>query len=264
MLKRRLIPVLFLKNGLIVRSEKFSYHQNLGNPLTEAKRYSSWNVDELIYIDISQEKYYDLRRDDLRVKLEKNQFLDILESISKVCFMPLTFGGGIRTLDDVRQRIQRGADKITINSIAIDEPAFIRECSAKFGSQCTVVSIDYKIVDGQRKVFKGGRIETDLDPLAWAKAVEKLGAGEILLNSMDRDGAAEGYDIEFIGNVSELVNIPVIACGGAGSFYDFVDLAKETNVSAIAAGNIFHFTELAYPRAKETLLKNGVNVRKLN
>lgn len=264
MLKRRLIPVLFLKNGLIVRSDKFSYHQNLGNPLTEAKRYSSWDVDELIYIDISQEKSYDLRRDDLRVKMERNQLLDILESISRVCFMPLTFGGGIRTLDDVRQRIQRGADKITVNSIAIEKPDFIRECSATFGSQCTVVSIDYKTVGGRRKVFKGGRIETDLDPIEWAKEVERLGAGEILLNSIDRDGAAEGYDIEFIKNVSDSVNIPVIACSGAGSFYDFIDLAKKTDVSAIAAGNIFHFTELAYPRAKEALLNSGINVRRSN
>lgn len=264
MLKRRLIPVLFLKNGLIVRSEKFNYHQNLGNPLTEAKRYSSWNVDELIYIDISQERYYDLRRDDLRVKMEKNVLLDILEAISKVCFMPLTFGGGIRTLDDVRQRIQRGADKITVNSVAIEQPEFIRSCSSAFGSQCTVVSIDYKMVDGKRKVFKGGRVETELDPVEWARETERLGAGEIFLNSMDRDGMAQGYDIELIKDVSEAVNIPVVACGGAGTFYDFVDLANQTNVSAIAAGNIFHFTELAYPRAKEALLREGINIRRGN
>jgi len=262
MLKLRLIPVLFLKNGLIVRSEKFSYHQNLGNPLTEAKRYSSWDVDELIYIDISVEKEYDLRRDDLRVKMEKRTLPDILEAISKVCFMPLTFGGGIRSLEDVRERLQRGADKVTINTAAIEEPDFISRCSATFGSQCTVVSIDYKVVDGRRRVFKSGREETGLNPVSWAKEAEKLGAGEIFLNAIDRDGMSCGYDIDCAREVADAVRIPVIACGGAGNFHDFIDLAKGANVSALAAGNIFHFTELAYPRAKEALLKEGVNVRR--
>jgi imidazole glycerol-phosphate synthase subunit HisF len=261
MLKKRLIPVLFLKNGLIVRSEKFSYHQNLGNPISEAKRYSGWNVDELIYIDISKDKVYDLRRDDLRVTID-HQLLDILIAISKVCFMPLTFGGGIRTLDDVRQRLFRGADKITINTIAIEQPDFITQCSNTFGAQCTVVSIDYKVVDNKPVVFKGGAECTDLDPVVWAHEAQERGAGEIFLNSIDRDGMSNGYDIEVIGRVCEAVQIPVIACGGAGSFRDFEELAQTTSVSAIAAGNIFHFTELAYPRAKDMLLKKGVNVRK--
>jgi cyclase len=261
MLKRRLIPALFLKNGLIVRSEGFSYHQNLGNPLAEVRRYSDWNVDELIYIDISREKFYDLRRDDLKVA-SKGTIIDIIRDVSKVCFMPLAFGGGIRTLEDIRQRIMNGADKVTINSIAIEDPSFIRRSSEVFGSQCIVVSIDYKYVEGKPKVFRGGLSETDLDPVEWAGKVEAQGAGEIFLNSIDRDGSAEGYDIEMARSVADSVGIPVIACGGAGTFYDFVELAKGTNVSAIAAGNIFHFTELAYPRAKEALLKNNVNVRK--
>lgn len=263
MLKKRLIPVLFLKNGLIVRSEQFSYHQNLGNPLAEVRRYSDWNADELIYIDISREKFYDLRRDDLRVT-GKSDLLDIIREISKVCFMPLTFGGGIKSLDEIRQRIQNGADKVTINTIAIEEPTFIDKSSKMFGSQCIVVSIDYKYIAGQPKVFKGGIEPTVLDPLKWAKEVETRGAGEIFVNSIDRDGTAQGYDIDFIKKISDSVSIPVIACGGAGSFYDFIDLAKETNVSAIAAGNIFHFTELAYPKAKEALLKEGINIRRGN
>lgn len=261
MLKRRLIPVLFLKNGLIVRSEQYRYHQNLGNPVSEVARYSEWSVDELIYIDISREKYYDLRRDDLMVSA-KSDLLGIIKDISQVCFMPLTFGGGIRSIEEIRKRLQAGADKITINTIAIENPDFITESSKTFGSQCIVVSIDYKYLDNKPKVMKGGLEPTDLDSIAWAKKVERRGAGEIFLNSVDRDGMTEGYDYDFIRSVDDSVNIPVIACGGAGTFYDFLDLAQKTSVSAIAAGNIFHFTELAYPKAKELLLKHEVNIRK--
>lgn len=261
MLKRRLIPVLFLKNGLIVRSEHFEYHQNLGNPVSEVSRYSEWNVDELIYIDISREKYYDLRRDDLKVSNDSS-LLEIIHRISKSCFMPLTFGGGIRSIEDIKRRIQKGADKVTINTIAIDDPAFIEKSSATFGAQCIVVSIDYGMVNNKPKVFKGGLVETDLDPLEWAKEAEKRGCGEIFLNSIDRDGSAEGYDIELIREITDSINIPLIACGGAGGFSDFVELAEKTNASAIAAGNIFHFTELSYPRAKDLLIQHKVNVRR--
>ncbi|MFA4991109.1 MAG: imidazole glycerol phosphate synthase cyclase subunit [Candidatus Omnitrophota bacterium] len=261
MLKRRLIPVLFLKNGLIVRSEYFNYHQNLGNPVSEVKRYSDWDADELIYIDISTEHYYDLRRDDLRVS-NKGNILDIIRDISRVCFMPLTFGGGIRTIEDIRLRIQNGADKITINAAAIDDLSFIGKSSSVFGSQCIIVSIDYKMVNGRAVVFKSGLTETGMDAAEWAADAEKKGAGEIFLNSIDRDGSARGYDIDVIKRVTDAVSIPVIACGGAGDFHDFVDLARSTRVSAMAAGNIFHFTELSYQRAKDTLLKNNVNVRK--
>lgn len=263
MLKRRIVPVLFLKNGLIVRSEKFSYHQNLGNPLSEAKRYSDWNVDELIYIDISNVKYYDLRRDDLRVNIDNN-FMSIMKAISKVCFMPLTFGGGIKNIFDIRERLKAGADKITINTAAIENPDFISESSSAFGSQCIVVSIDYKKVGDKVKVFKGGRLGTELEPVSWAVEAERRGAGEIFLNSIDKDGTGEGYDISLINEVVNSVNIPVIACGGAGNFYDFLELVQETDVSAIAAGNIFHFTELAYPRARDLLLNNRINVRGVN
>jgi cyclase len=260
MLKTRLIPALFLKNGLIVRSEGFSYHQNLGNPISEAKRYSDWDVDELVYIDISREKTYDMRRDDHRVTLESG-LLDILTAISKVCFMPLTFGGGIRTLDDVAQRVRRGADKVTLNTAALEDPSFITKTAEVFGSQAVVVSVDYKAVDGAPRVFKGGVEPTGLDPVAWAAEAERRGAGEIFLNAMDRDGKGSGYDLAVIRAVCAAVNIPVIACGGAGTFDDFVEVAQETPVSAVAAGNIFHFTELAYPKAKRVMLKNGIQVR---
>ncbi len=261
MLKRRLIPVLYIKNGLIVRSEGFSYHQNIGNVVNEAKRYNEWNVDELIYIDISREKYYDLRRDDQKVK-SANSIGDIISQISGVCFMPLTFGGGIRTIDDVSYRIRNGADKITLNTGAFENPKLITQTAEKYGSQAVVISIDYKIIDGQPIVFTNfGQSNTNKSVFSWIKECESLGAGEIFLNSIDRDGKANSYDIETIDKVVASTKLPVIACGGAGNLEDFVDLAKKTGVSAIAAGNIFHFTELSYPRAKLLLKKGGLNFR---
>lgn len=261
MLKIRLIPVLYIKNGLIVRSEKFSYHQNLGNVVSEAKRYNEWNVDELIYIDISREEFYDLRRDDLKVS-SKNNIVDLIRQISQICFCPLTFGGRIRTIEDIRIRLLNGADKISINTAAFRDPGFVTESSNMFGSQCIVASVDFKMVNGVPKVFIDcGREDTGLTPVEWSKELERLGAGEILLNSIDRDGTANGYDINVIRDVAAAVKIPVIGCGGVGEFFDFVQLAKETEASALAAGNIFHFTEHSYLRAKEYLKKNCISVR---
>jgi len=261
MLKTRLIPVLYIKNGLIVRSEGFTYHQNIGNIIDEAKRYNEWDVDELIYIDISREKYYDLRRDDLKIKsyftIEK-----IIQEISKVCFMPLTFGGGIRTIEDIDLRIQNGADKICLNTGAFEYPELISEASQKYGSQCVVLSIDYRIIDNIPIVFSNfGHKNTSKNLYTWVKECENYGAGEIFINAIDRDGKANGYDLDTIKKVCDLTNLPVIACGGAGDLYDFVDLAKEARVAAIAAGNIFHFTELSYPRSKQLLKKNNIHVR---
>ena len=261
MLKTRLIPVLYIKNGLIVRSEGFSYHQNIGNVVNEAHRYNEWGIDELIYIDISREKYYDLRRDDHNVK-SYNSIGNIIDEIAKVCFMPLTFGGGIRTIDDVSYRIENGADKITLNTGAFENPKLITQAAEKYGSQATVISIDYKIIDDQPVVFTNfGQINTGKSVFKWIKECEDLGAGEIFLNSIDRDGRANGYDIETIGKVVTSTKLPVIACGGAGELNDFVDLAKKVPVSGIAAGNIFHFTELSYPRAKTLLKKEKLNFR---
>ena len=261
MVKRRLIPVLYIKNGLIVRSEGFSYHHNIGNVVAEAGRYNGWDVDELIYIDISREKYYDLRRNDYNVN-PYDSIGTIINEISKVCFMPLTFGGGIRTIDDVSFRIQNGADKITLNTGAFENPKLIKQAAEKYGSQAVVISIDYRLIDGQPIVFTNfGQKNTGKSVYNWIKECENLGAGEILLNSIDRDGKANGYDIEIINKVVDSTKLPVIACGGAGSPEDFVELAQKTNVSAIAAGNIFHFTELSYPRAKMLLKKEGLNFR---
>ena len=261
MLKTRLIPVLYIKNGLIVRSEDFSYHQNIGNIVNEASRYNQWNVDELIYIDISRTSDYDLRRDDHKIKSYHSK-LEILTEISKVCFMPLTFGGGIRGIEDIDLLIKNGADKITLNTGAIKNPTLIHEAAKKYGSQAVVISIDYRIVDGSALVFSDfGQINTRILLNDWIAEAEKNGAGEIFINCIDRDGKANGYDIKTIGEAVESTKLPLIACGGAGDDFDFVDLAKATKVSAIAAGNMFHYTERSYPRAKQLLKKNNINVR---
>jgi cyclase len=261
MIKTRLIPVLYIKNGLIVRSEDFNYHQMIGNVVNEAKRYNEWNVDELIYIDISRESSYDLRRDDHKIK-SYSTIEEIIATISQTCFMPLTFGGGIRNLEQIDFFIKNGADKITLNTGAIEKPHLIKQASEKYGSQAVVLSIDYKLIDEKPIIFsKFGQNDTSIDLYDWIKEIERLGAGEVFLNCIDRDGKANGYDIETIGKVVENTRLPVIACGGAGDTYDFIDLAKETKVSGIAAGNWFHFVERSYPRAKQLMKKNGINVR---
>src|SRR3989344_4394239 len=262
MLKNRLIPCLFLKNGHLVRSEKFSFHQLLGDPLHQVDRINSWSADELIYVDISNEEYYDLRRDDMRIKSMPTIFR-IIEEVSKTCFVPLTVGGNIKTIDDIRQRLKLGADKIIINTITHENPSFITESARIFGNQCIVVGIDVKINEsGKYEVYsQHGKKATGKDPVAWAKEVEALGAGEIFLNSIDRDGTAEGYDTELTRSVAENVNIPVIACGGVGVFEDFKEGITKGKASAVAAGNIFNFTENSVIQAKKTMLAAGVNVR---
>ena len=253
MLKRRLIPVLFIKNGLIVRSQGFSLHQNIGNIINEAKRYNEWDVDELIYLDISRNRQYDMRRDDHGVK-SYTSIEEIIDRISKVCFMPLAFGGGIRNLQDVDVRVQSGADKIVLNSGAIHSTKLVEKTAEKYGAQCVVISVDYRIIEKVPVVFSDyGTLQTEWTVEAWIDKVAKLGAGEIFLNSIERDGLANGFDLETFDRVSQSTSLPVIACGGAGDPYDFLDLAEETSVSGLAAGNIFHFKERAYPRIKKLL-----------
>jgi len=265
MLKNRLIPVLFLKHGWLVRSEQFRYHQNLGNPLTQVGRYNTWNVDELIYIDITPDDHYDILRDDLGGVGYENprDILDIIRLVSKECFMPLTFGGKIRTLEDIRRRLALGADKVTINTQALADPSFITAAAEEFGSQAIIVSIDVlKNDDGTYEVYTQlGQEPTGRTPATWAKEVEERGAGEIFLNSIDRDGMANGYDLDLIRRVVDNTHIPVIACGGVGKHQDFARGIIEGGASAVAAGNIFHFKEMSYPLAKKDLKKVGLNVR---
>lgn len=261
MVKTRLIPVLNIMNGLIVRSERFQVHQNIGNILNQAQRYNEWDVDELIYLDITRQGAHNLGRDDHRVA-SYTRMEDIVSRIGAVCFMPLTFGGGIRSLEDVELRIRLGADKVTLNTAALEDPGLVERAAARFGSQAIVVSIDYRIVDGEPRVHADfGQRDTGIHVMDHLDKAIALGAGEIFLNAVDRDGTADGYDLPTISAVVAASSVPVVACGGAGDFHDFVEVARETGVSAVAAGNIFHFTERSYPRAKQLLIREGINVR---
>lgn len=261
MLKFRLIPVLLLQNGLLVRSERFSVHQIIGNPIDEVRRFNEWTVDELIYIDITQDDVYDTRRSDHKIK-DFNDPLRILDEVSKTCFMPLTWGGRIRTLEDIHLRISRGADKISINTQAMRTPALISEAAKTFGSQAVVVCMDVlKHPSGAWEVFiNGSREPTGWTPTNWAKEIESRGGGEILLQSIDRDGTGLGYDVELIQAVSSVTQIPIIALGGVGTYEHYVKGIK-AGASAVAAANIWHFKELADRNAKRVLVKAGVDVR---
>ncbi len=262
MIANRLIPVLLLKNGLIVRSQAFTVHQVIGNPIDTVRRLSGWNVDELIILDISDDDYHDMRRDDLHVRYKGNTSIDVLKEISKTCFMPLSFGGGIKNIKDVQDRLSRGADKCVINTEAIKNPNFIQSLAKTFGSQCIVVSIDVMRVNDKLEVYShGGKIPTGLHPVDWAVNAERMGAGEILLNSIDRDGSGSGYDLDLISQVSDAVSVPVIACGGVGTYQHFPDAIIKSGAHAVAAANIFNFFELAYPIAKQTCIDLGIFMR---
>lgn len=263
MIRPRLIPCLLLKHGVLVRSQVFKVHQVIGNPIHTVMRLSDWNVDELVLLDISQDDYHDLRRDDMAVRKIGSKALEVLESISRVCFMPLAFGGRIRTLEDIRLRLSSGADKCIINTQAVESPNFINTAAERFGAQCVVVSIDAKReADGSYQVYShAGKKPTGMEPAAWARRVEELGAGEIFLNSIDRDGSALGYDVDLIKRVSEVTTIPVIACGGVGKYEDFPAGIREGGASAVSAANIFHFFELSYPFAKKACIDAGIPMR---
>lgn len=261
MKKKRLIPVLLLKNGFLVQSRLFSRYQNLGDPLTATKRLSDWASDELIYLDITQEGSYDMRRDD-KGHPNRNNMIDIIKDVSKFCAMPVTFGGRIRTLEDVGLRVANGADKVCINTKPLEDPAFITAAAKEFGSQCIVVSMDIKLIEGKYVVMShGGKKTTPYGPVDWARLVESYGAGEIFLNSIDRDGARTGYDIALIESVSAAVKIPVIACGGVGEWSHFGEALKKTNADAVAAANIFHYYDQSVYLAKQYLYDHGYPVR---
>jgi len=264
MLKTRLIPVLLLKEGLLVRSEAFSIHQFIGDPYHEVMRFNEWNVDELIYLDISRSEAYESGRQDTKIK-PVGCVLDLLPLIARTCFVPLTFGGRIRTIEDIRVRLSLGADKVAINTAAVDDPTLIARGAETFGNQCIVVCIDARLrPDGSYGVFiDGGARDTGLEVVAWAREAERRGAGEILLQAVDRDGSARGFDHALLRAVVEAVSIPVIGLGGAGTYEDFGEAVRETGVSAIAAANIFHFKELTDRLIKREMKRVGVPVREL-
>ena len=261
MLKYRLIPVVLLRNGVMVQSKGFKRYQLLGNPTTIVERISAWASDELVYLDISQQGSYDLGRDDLNAE-NRDDILDILGDVSRKCFVPLTFGGGIRELADVAERVRNGADKVTINTQALETPDFIDSSSKEFGAQCIVVSIDAQRTGDEWAVFsRGGRQPTGRAPSEWASEAEGRGAGEIFLNSIDRDGAGDGYDVALIRSVVDAVSIPVIACGGVGEWTHLAEGVTKAGASAVAAANIFNYTENSVYKAKAFLYEEGLNFR---
>ena len=243
MLKKRVIPVIFLMDGKIVRSEKFNKFKIMGDPYQELARFDEWSADEVVYLDIS--------------RVDDGSAMKLLDKIASNAYMPLTFGGNITSVDQAVSIIRGGADKVVVNTAAYENPVLIGELALKLGSQAITVSIDY----AQNAIWTHhGTKRRSIGICEWARIVEARGAGEILLNSIERDGTGRGYDLNVVATVAESVGIPVIACGGVGRFEHFV-AGFEAGAHAVAAGNIFHFTENAYPRAKKYLHDKGVPVR---
>lgn len=250
-LKIRVMPTLLYKDLGLVKGKGFDSWRRTGSIMQAIKVYNMREVDELVFVDVTA------------TGQEREPDFSCVDEIADECFMPLTVGGGIRTVDDVRRLLLVGADKIAINSAAVETPQLIRDIARRFGSQCVVVSIDYKKhEDGSYEVFtRSGSLATGLDPVAWAKTVAAHDAGEILLTSIDRDGTMTGYDVELTRRVSEAVCIPVIASGGAGEYEHMAEVLKEGKADAIAAAAIYHFTERTPLEAKHYLRDNGFNVR---
>ena len=263
MVRPRLIPLLLLKNGLLVRSQGFETHQFIGNPMSTIERFSHWNADEIVILDIGGSKNHDLRRDDLQQQYSGQSILDVLSEIAKVCFMPMAVGGQIRSLQDIEDRLRHGADKCVINTQALLDQELVSAAADTFGSQSVVVSIDAKrYADGRYEVFShNGKVATGISPGEWAARCEEAGCGELFLNSIDRDGGGVGFDIELIRQVTRSVKIPVVACGGAGHYKDFSSAILDGEASAAAAANLFHFFELSYPLAKKATIEAGVPLR---
>lgn len=271
MLKSRLIPVLLFRNGVLVRSQNFDFFQSTGDPVGQVERFTKWKADELIYLDISRDDIYSSRGTmqnigsttsgkDTGAAASQN-FIEVIQAVAKKCFIPLTVGGKIRTIDDIRTRLKGGTDKVSINMAALENPSFITEAAEVFGSQCIVVSIDVRKTPVGWEVYSHyGEHATGWKAVEWAIEAAKRGAGEILLGSIDRDGAGEGYDTELIAAVARAVSIPVIALGGVGKFEHFSE-GLRAGASAVAAANIFHFTEQSVINAKHFLQNTGVAVR---
>jgi cyclase len=251
MLKIRVMPTLLFKNFGLVKSVQFDSWRRIGSVMQAVKVYNLREVDELVFLDISATP--DGHPPDF----------ETVDEIADECFMPLTVGGGVRSVADVRRLLQVGADKVAINSAAVENPELIQAAAQQFGSQCLVISIDVKKQsNGTYEVFThAGTQPTGKDPVIWAKEVESLGAGEILLTSIDRDGTMTGYDTELTKNISHAVSIPVIASGGAGSYQDMASVLLEGRASAVAAASIFHFTQQTPLEAKHFLNGLGLNVR---
>ena len=251
MLKSRLIPCLDVKDGRVVKGVNFVNLRDAGDPVECAKAYDAAGADELCFLDITASHE------------NRGILLDVVQRTAEACFMPLTVGGGVRTLDDIRNLLLAGADKVSINSAAVANRQFVRDASEKFGAQCIVVAIDAKKTgEGRWEIFThGGRRPTSIDAVEYAKEVAALGAGEILLTSMDRDGAKSGFDLALTRAVADAVTIPVIASGGVGDLDHLVEGVREGHASAVLAASIFHFGEFTIGEAKRHMENAGLAMR---
>lgn len=250
MLAKRIIPCLDIKNGETVKGVNFLDVKEVGNPVEMAIKYSQQGADELVFLDISA------------TEERRKTLIPLVREIARHINIPFTVGGGINALENVEELLKNGADKITINSASLSNPKLITDVAKRFGSQCMVVAIDTKVVQNQNKVFSnGGKIETEKELFYWAKEVENLGAGEILLTSMNTDGTKSGFAIEITKQLAELVNIPVIASGGAGTMKHFKDVFTETKATGALAASIFHFNEIAIPELKNYLKSKNLSIR---
>ena len=251
MITKRIIPCLDVKNGRVVKGVNFQGLADVSSPVELGKYYSDNGADELVFYDITASAE------------GRALFTDILKEVARTIFIPLTVGGGINTLEDFDRVLKCGADKVSVNSGAIRDPGLIPAAAKKYGDQCVVISADVKRVDGVFRVFaKGGRENTGMEAISWIRSCVENGAGEVVLNSIDTDGVKKGFDLEMLEAVSNAVNVPVIASGGAGCAEDFVTLFKTLpKVDAGLAASIFHFGELAIPDLKQTLKENNIMVR---
>lgn len=252
MLTKRIIPCLDVNMGRVVKGVNFVNLKDVGDPVEIAEFYNEQDADELIFLDITA------------THEGRKTMLDVVKRTAEKVFIPLTVGGGINTIDDFKEILRAGADKISVNSAAVRDSSIISKAAAKFGSQCVVVAVDGRMrpdKSGWNVVINGGRIDTGLDVIKWVKNIESLGAGEILLTSMDADGTRAGFDIELTKKVCEEVHIPVIASGGCGNISHFQQVFEKTNVDAALAASLFHYRELTIAQVKEYLKHRGIAVR---